>query len=164
MGARAGLVQKKVRVKTKRGVAMRTMWVKSNPKAAGAGRKPSLKSQGPMTAGQLIRKHGLGIVARGAATGAASLGGAVAGHHAGKKLGGYQGGEIGAAIGSFGAAHAASHGLYKKSKGGRAILSGLERGTMGARLTATALHTTAGLGTYLGGAYAAHKLSKRRRG
>lgn len=67
MGSHAGLVQKKVKVKTKRGTALRTMWVKSNPKA-------SLKSEG----GQgFMAKHGgkikTGLKIAGAVAGAALL-------------------------------------------------------------------------------------------
>lgn len=158
---RPGLIQKKVKVKTKRGTAMRNMWVKATPKSAG---RKALKSQGPMTAGQMLKKHGLGIAARGAATGAATLGGMVAGQHIGRKMGGYNGGELGAVIGSFGASHAATHALYGRTKNGRAIIEGMKNSTTGARLTAGALHTTSGLATHLGGMYAAYKLSKRRRG
>ena len=67
MGSHTGLVQKKVKVKTKRGTALRTMWVKSNPKA-------SLKSEG----GQgFMAKHGgkikTGLKIAGAVAGAALL-------------------------------------------------------------------------------------------
>lgn len=64
---RPGLIQKKVKVKTKRGTALRNMWVKANPKA-------SLKSEG----GQgFMAKHGgkikTGLKIAGAVAGAALL-------------------------------------------------------------------------------------------
>jgi len=64
---RPGLIQKKVKVKTKRGTALRTMWVKANPKA-------SLKSEGG--SGFLARHGGkikTGLKIAGAVAGAALL-------------------------------------------------------------------------------------------
>jgi hypothetical protein len=94
---RPGLVQKKVRVKTKRGVAMRTMWVKSSPDKPGMKvrkgsvlgfvqkHKGKIAGAAALAAGAyLAHKHGHGIV--GAVRGA-KLGRALQQHAGNAKFG-----------------------------------------------------------------------------
>lgn len=116
MGDRAGLVQKKVRVKTKRGVAMRTMWVKSSPDKAGMKvrkgsvlgfvqkHKGKIAGAAALAAGAyLAHKHGKGIAG---ALGGARLGRSMVNEHASS-----MGGKASLKHQALGMLHGATQGL-----------------------------------------------------
>lgn len=158
----AGLVQKKVSVKGKKGTYQRTVMVRS-----GEAKKSVRRSAAPqMTAGQVLRKHGLGIAGRGAVTGLGAAAGTVAGHIAGRKIGAkhgsaYSGGEIGQHVGGFLGGRLAGKAAYK-GRNGQRILNDVQNGTFGAKATAVGIHMVSGLATTAAGIHAYNRARGRR--
>jgi len=149
-----GLSKKKITVKGKKGTYQRTVMVRSD-----AAKKSVRRSAAPqMTAGQVLKKHGLGIAGRGVATGIGSSVGAMAGHAAGRKIGSksgntYAGGEIGSHVGAFLGGRVAGQAAYRGAKGQK-ILRDVQGGTFGAKAMAFGIHTVTGLATHAAGAHA----------
>jgi hypothetical protein len=150
MGARAGLVQKKVRVKTKRGVAMRTMWVKSNPKAAVSGKK--LRSGGsgkPMGARQFLKAHG-GTLIRNSLLSSAAHGAGLHQESRGNK-------KIAGGLHTVGIGNTIRASFNKK---GRKVTHDFERASIGAKLAGLGLTAAGSVAGAVGGYAASHGLHK----
>lgn len=165
MKSKSGLRAVKKSVHGKRGTVTRTYWVKASPKAE------AQKGNRQISAGEMLKRHGLQIAGRGAAHGAgtyaAQLGATRAGTHAGMHFGGRMGkgtakspsvgghllgGTLGAAGGFLtGTVASATVGrrLAYTGKRGAAIRADYQRATIGGKIASVGVHLAAHTGAWM---------------
>lgn len=158
MKSRAGL---KKQVKTIRGGGHRTYWVKSSPKVE------ARKGNRQISAGEMLKAHGLQIAARGAAHGVATYTAQMAAIRAGRAVesttANHNAGVYTAWAGllSAGAASAVvGKRLAYSGRRGAAIRADLQRATIGGHIAASALHSGAATVGWVGSVFA-HGASER---
>ncbi len=152
MKSKAGL---KKQVKTIRGGGHRTYWVKATPKVE------ARKGNRQISAGEMLKSHGLQIAARGAAHGAATYAAQMAALRAGRAVesttANHNAGVYTAWAGllSAGAASAVvGKRLAYSGRRGAAIRADLQRATIGGHIAASALHSGAATVGWVGSVFA----------
>lgn len=176
MKSKSGLRAVKKSVHGKRGAVTRTYWVKASPKAE------AQKGNRQISAGEMLKSHGLQIAARGAAHGAATYGAQKAAIHVGHAVGVAAvkrketterrqaankraqdfAGEGGALAGflTVGAASAiAGKRLVYSGRRGATIRADLQRATIGGHIVASVLHTGSAVAGWTG-AMAGHQVAR----
>lgn len=140
---KSGLVRRKVTVKGRKGTYQRSVMVRQDQ----GGAKLTLRAYKPVTASQMLRRHGGAILARGAATGMAAFGGSWlggAGAHTLSK-GNRTATTIGMLLGAHYGSQKAMEAVYSGRRGQK-IVEDMRGGTRGAKLTAGVLHIAAHVG------------------
>ncbi len=148
MKSKSGLRAVKKSVHGKRGTVTRTYWVKASPKAE------AQKGNRQISAGEMLKRHGLQIAGRGAAHGAGTYAVQREGMRVGMKVGDFTGrkqiprvrdlhesvgGLTGLAVGSAAAVVGGRKFAYA-GKRGAAIRADYQRATIGGKAVAAGLH------------------------
>lgn len=173
MKSKSGLRAVKKSVHGKRGSVTRTYWVKASPKAE------AQKGNRQISAGEMLKRHGLQIAGRGAAHGAGIYAAQIGGIQAGVRAGSFTGrnkplhvrglhefvGAWGGFLGSGAAAAAGGRKLAYAGKRGAAIRTDYQRATIGGKAATVGLHiATAAAGwRSVSSAHAAQVLWSRER-